>query len=138
MPVLFLVGGAALVFVIAALFIGREAGRLEVSAPRPVFDVDEAVSWIADRLPDAVTAELTHAELRRILLCGADHLRLLTYEERVMSEDESVAHVAAIVGLREDFVRATLRAQSDYLQVIGAAGAVASVPPERGGGPAAR
>ena len=86
MPILFAVGGAALVFAIAAIFIGRETGRLEAAAPRPVFDVDEAVSWMADRLPDAVTAELSHAELRRILLCSADHLRLLAFEERVASE----------------------------------------------------
>ena len=136
MPFLFLAAGAVLVFAIAAAFIGRETGRLEGQAPRPVFDVDEAVSWIADQLPPSVQAQLTHAELRRILLCSSDHLRLLAFEERVASEDESVEHVTAIVGLPANHVRAALRAQKDYLQAIGAAGAIASFPPERGGGPA--
>ena len=138
MPFLFLAAGAVLVFAIAAAVIGREAGRLEAAAPRPVYDVDEAVAWIADRLPESVQAQLTHAELRRILLCSADLLRLLGFEERVASEDEAVAHVTAIVGLPANHVRAALRAQEDYLQVIGAAGAVASFPPEKGGGPAER
>jgi hypothetical protein len=128
--------GAALVFVIAAVFVGRETRRLDAQSPRPVFDVDEAVSWIADRLPFEVAAELSHAELRRILLAAVDWFRLLAYEERVAAEDESVTHISDIVGLDPRFVRRALRAQAEYLQVIGATGAVASEPPERGGGPA--
>jgi hypothetical protein len=135
LPILFGVFGAILVFAIAAVFIGRETGRLDQQNPRPVFDVDEAVSWIADQLPFEVAAELSHAELRRILLCAADHFRLLAFEERVASEDESVAHITAIVGLPERAVRTALRAEAEYLQVIGATGAVPSLPPEKGGGP---
>jgi len=136
MAILFGAAAAVLVFAIAAVFVGRETGRLDSQAPRPVFDVDEAVTWIADRLPFEVGAELSHAELRRILLCAVDHFRLLALEERVASEDESVAHITAIVGAPARAVRAVLRAQAEYLQVIGATGAVPSLPPERGGGPA--
>lgn len=136
MAIVFLVVGGLLVFVIAAVVVGRETRRLDAQAPRPVFDVDEAVVWIADNLPDDITAELTHGDVRRVLLCSVDHLRLLAAEERVGSEDERVAHVLAIVDLPGRQVRAVLRAQAEYLQLIGAAGAVPFLPPERGGGPA--
>jgi hypothetical protein len=135
MVLLFGVAAALLVFSIAAVFIGREARRLDDQAPRPVFDVDEAVSWIADQLPFEVAAELSHGELRRILLAAVDWFRLLAYEERVASEDETVTHVSDIVGLEPRFVRRALRSQAEYLQVIGATGPVASDAPERGGGP---
>ena len=136
MVFVFGIAAAAIVFVIAAVFIGREARRLDEQPPRPVFDVDEAVSWIADQLPFDVAAELTHAELRRILLAAADWFRLLSFEERVASEDQTVDHIVAVVGLPPRSVRAALRAQAEYLQLIGATGPVASDAPERGGGPA--
>jgi len=135
MTILFGAAAALVVFAIAALFIGRETSRLDRQPPRPVYDVDEAVSWIADRLPFEVAAELTHAELRRILLAAVDWFRLLAFEERVAAEDETVTHVGDIVGLPERFVRLALRSLADYLQVIGATGPVASPAPERGGGP---
>ena len=57
MALAFAVVGGLLVFVIAAVVVGRETGRLARQAPRPVFDVDEAVVWIADHLPaDALTS----------------------------------------------------------------------------------
>jgi hypothetical protein len=43
------------VFAIAAVLVGREASRLAAAPPRPVFDMDEAVVWIADRLPESVS-----------------------------------------------------------------------------------
>ncbi len=57
----------ALTFVIAAVVIGREVSRLIEQAPRPVFDLDEAVEWIAERLPFEVSAVLSYEEVRRIL-----------------------------------------------------------------------
>lgn len=127
MTILFLVIGALLVFLIAAVVIGREASLLAAAPPRPVFDVDEAVVWIADRVPESVASELSHAEVRRILLWSVEHLSLLAAEERVAEEDETFGYVvdrAAEAG--EDWgpmeVKAVLDAQAEYLQVIGAAG----------------
>jgi hypothetical protein len=127
---------ALIVFCIAAVLVGRETRRLDGQPPRPVFDVDEAVSWIGERLPFEVAAELSHAELRRILLAAVDWFRLLAIEDRIAAEDESVEHVAAVVGLDRRHVRRVLREQAEYLQVIGATGSVPSPSPERGGGPA--
>lgn len=136
----FLVVGALAVFVIAAVLVGREAARLTAAPPRPVFDMDEAVVWIADRLPEDVAAQLSHADVRQILLWSVDHLRLVALEERVADEGETLGWVvgqAAQGG--QDWtlleVTAVLDAQAEYLQVIGAAGPVTSLPPEKGGGP---
>lgn len=124
----------------AAVLVGRETFRLSAAPPRPVFDVDEAVVWIADRLPESVAASLSHAEVRQVLLWSVEHLRLVALDERVAEEDETFGWVvdrAAEDG--RDWtpveVKAVLDAQADYLQVIGAAGPVPSIPPERGGGP---
>jgi hypothetical protein len=128
------------VFAIAAVLVGREASRLAAAPPRPVFDMDEAVVWIADRLPESVSSQLSHADVRQILLWSVDHLRLVALQERVAEEDETFGFVvdrAAEAG--HDWsaveVKAVLDGQSEYLQVIGAAGPVPSLPPERGGGP---
>ena len=42
---------AVVIFVVAAVTIGAVVGRLAVAPPTSVFDEDEAVEWIADRLP---------------------------------------------------------------------------------------
>ncbi len=50
--------GLVVVFAIAAVVIGREARRLDAVPPRPVFDMDEAVNWVAEHLPFEVSAVL--------------------------------------------------------------------------------
>lgn len=58
---------AIAVFAIAAVTVGREARRLALVPPRPVYDVDESVEYVADRLPFEVAAELTHDDVRTLL-----------------------------------------------------------------------
>lgn len=65
---------AVLVFAIAAGTIGREAHRLDAVAPRAVYQLDEAVDFVADRLPPASQARLTPAEVEQLLVA---HLRWL-------------------------------------------------------------
>ena len=67
MVILFAVVVAVIVFAIAAFVIGREARRLDAVPPRPVFDINEAVAWVADHLPFEVTAVLSHDDVRRII-----------------------------------------------------------------------
>ena len=134
MAIAVVVVGALLVFVIAAVVIGRETSRLAVAPPRPVFDMDEAVVWIADRLPESVAARLTHAEVRRILTWSVEHLRLVALEDRVAEEDETFGWVVdRAAEADEDWgpleVKAVLDAQAEYLEVIGAAGRQ-ELPPE--------
>ena len=68
----FVVVAALLVFAIAAGTIGREAHRLDAIAPRAVYQLDEAVDFVADRLPEASQARLTPAEVETLLVA---HLR---------------------------------------------------------------
>lgn len=65
---------AVAVFAIAAITIGREARRLDALAPRAVYQPDEALAFVAERLPPATQARLTPAELEQLLLL---HLRWL-------------------------------------------------------------
>jgi hypothetical protein len=138
MAIAFVVVGAVLVFVIAAVVIGRETGRLAAAPPRPVFDVDEAVVWVADRLPPEMTAERSHAEVRQLLLWSVEHLRALAGEDRVAEEEETFGYVVdrvAEAGLEWDplQVKWVLDLQAQYLQVIGAAGRMPDqqeMPPE--------
>ncbi len=67
MLVAFAVVALVVVFVIAAVVIGRESVRLSVEVPRPVFDLDEAVASVADRIPFEISAVLSHDDVRRML-----------------------------------------------------------------------
>ncbi len=70
----FAVIAAALVFAIAAGTVGREAHRLDSVAPRAVYQLDEAVDFVADRLPAASQARLTPEDVDELLRA---HLRWL-------------------------------------------------------------
>ena len=65
---------ASLVFVIAAVAVGREARRLDAVAPRAVYELDDAVTFVAARLPQVSQARLTYDEVRALLLA---HMRWL-------------------------------------------------------------
>ena len=127
----------ALVFVIAAVVIGREARRLDAVPPRPVFDLAAAVEWVADHLPFEVSAELSHDDVRKIIDWNLEYFR-----SKGVSGNGHTAHVEGpvVVGGAEtvDYVlqraqqlgspytsaqiHAVLDAQMSYLEAIGAIG----------------
>jgi hypothetical protein len=72
---LFVVLGAVAVFVIAAATVGREAFRLGHQPPPTIFDLDEAVAYVADHLPEDAQARLTYLEVRILVLAELEHLR---------------------------------------------------------------
>lgn len=59
---------------VAAVAIGREARRLDAVAPRAVYELDDAVTFVAGRLPAASQARLTFDEVRSLLVA---HMRWL-------------------------------------------------------------
>ncbi len=69
-----LVAAAIGVFVIAAVTVGREARRLDAIAPRTVYQLDEAVVFVADHLPALSQARVTHQEVESLLVA---HMRWL-------------------------------------------------------------
>src|SRR5687768_15245812 len=93
MAIVFVVITAVVIFVVAAVLIGRETMRLSTSPPRPVYDIDEAVVWIADRLPDEVSAQLSHADVRQIIHWSMNHLRVLALDDRTADEEETFGFV---------------------------------------------
>jgi hypothetical protein len=74
MAILFLVLGAVVVFVIAAVVIGRESSRLGHEPRSAVIDIDEAMEHVADRLDDEHAARITYDEVRHIVRAYLDHL----------------------------------------------------------------
>jgi hypothetical protein len=71
----FLVLGALVVFAIAAAFVGSEAFRLGHETPAAIFDLDEAVAEVGDRLPDDAQARLSYEEVRLLIVATLAHLR---------------------------------------------------------------
>jgi hypothetical protein len=67
LAVVILVLAGAAVFAIAAVTIGREARRLDAVAPRVIYDIEDAVEYVADHLPPDSQARLTHDEVRELL-----------------------------------------------------------------------
>jgi len=133
------------VFVIAAIVIGREAHRLDALAPRVVYDIDEATSFVADRLPSDSQARLTYAELRKMLVLHMGWLhskglqpkdvtdRRQDITESVVFGEETLtaflmgeAMEARIEVLDDVDIVHVVRAHLDYFEAIGAVGPSAS------------
>jgi hypothetical protein len=127
MVVLVVVVAGLVIFAIAAAFVGRETWRLDAESPRPVFDEDEAVSWVAERLPFEVSAQLAHTDVWRIMAIALDLLPATGEDAMVEADAETLDAVmateeAAERGWTRDQVAAVLALQVRYLEIIGAAG----------------
>ncbi|CAN5217156.1 hypothetical protein BH24ACT1_BH24ACT1_11610 [soil metagenome] len=140
MLVIFAAVGLVVVFVIAAVAIGRESHRLSAQSPRPVFDLDEAVTWVAEQLPFEVSAVLSHDDVDCILHWHLEHLRRVQAEVpggdgtglppspfSVVGEQEVVERLLAQASADGfDYtlgqVQAVLEAELAYLELIGAMG----------------
>jgi hypothetical protein len=104
--IVFAVVAALLVFAIAAGVVGREAHRLDAVAPRAVYQIDEAVDFVCDRLPEESQARLTPEEVEQLLVF---HMRWL--HEQGLQPDRVVDHPQSIsepVVLTEDALTAYL------------------------------
>ncbi len=125
--------------------IGREAHRLDALAPRAVYDIDEATSFVADRLPSDSQARLTYAELRKMLVLHMGWLhskgmqpqdvidrRQDISESVVFGEETLTAYLlgqaaeARIEILDDVDIVHVVRAHLDYFEAIGAVGPSAS------------
>ena len=138
MTVLYAAVALIIIFALAAIVVGREARRLDATAPNPTFDLDEAVEWIAEHLPFEVSAVLSHDDVRRIVdwnleffrlkgVSGNGHGPTVTEQPIVVGESETVDYVLARAkDIGEPYtseqVHAVLSAQMRYLETIGAVG----------------
>jgi hypothetical protein len=72
---IFVVLAVAAVFAVAAVTVGREAFRLGHQLPPTIFDLDEAVHYVADSLPADAQARLTYVEVRVLVAAQLELLR---------------------------------------------------------------
>jgi hypothetical protein len=145
--VLILVLTALGVFAIAAVVIGREAKRLDAVAPRAVYDLDEAVEYVANHLPGFAASSLTYDDVRQLLRwhmfqmrekglqppVAVDQPQHLVDEPVVVAEDTSVGYLIGRVeqaglDVRDEDVVAVVDAHLDYFEAIGAVGPQAADP----------
>ena len=137
---LLLVIAAVIVFVIAAVVVGREARRLDSVAPRALYEIEQAVEFVADQVPQGSQARLTHDEVRQLLrihMGRLHHLGLQPEDVTDRHQDivvptflEEVDEVAYVIGgaeanaldVTDDDVAAVVAAHLTYLDAIGAVG----------------
>src|SRR6476469_4659678 len=135
---------AVAVLVIALVAVGREAFTLSAQPKQAHFDLDEAVQFVADRLPDEVTAVLTYDDVRSILRWHLEYLRdrgvparrdLVEGGPVVVEDDEGIAWVlgkADEVGMdvTDAEVAVVLETELEYFEAIGAIGGAVPEPPD--------
>jgi hypothetical protein len=141
--VVFIVVTVLVVAAIGLVAVGGVTARLAAAPPRNLFDLDEAVGFVADRLPPHASGQVTYDELRRLLGWHLDYLeaRGVAVENDgsepapargsdpavVAEDDEGVAYLigrAEQDGIEVDdmAVVEVLEAEAAYLAAIGALG----------------
>lgn len=133
-------------FVIAAATVGSVTGRLARSPRRSVYDLDEAVEFVAAGLPDELTAELSFDDVRAVLGFHCDYLAdkglasTRTADEIgtglvVVPDDEPIAYVIGRLeadgrAVPDDAVATVLDVERGYYEAIGAIGPRVVGPPD--------
>ena len=109
--IVFAVVAALLVFAIAAAAVGREAHRLDGVAPRVVYELDEAVDFVCDRLPEASQARLTPEEVQQLLVFHMQWLHAQGLQpERVVDRRQDIDETIVIT---EDSLTAYLLGEAE-------------------------
>lgn len=151
MTILLIAVTAFVIFAIAAVAIGRATFAGARTARQAVFDLDEAVDFVADRLPAELQARLSHDDVREVLNWYLDELEAdrVAYErdderlpddpdedaeededlpDEIVVDEQTVA--AKVIGRAEDAelglsdldVLLILEEGEQYLRAIGAVG----------------
>ena len=131
-----------IIVVIALVAVGGVVADLEGDVTPAVLELEDAVIWIGDHLPDETTARLSYGDVRQVLLWHLDYFddaglaseygqELGVYEEGeepvVAEEDESVQYVVEKTVTEDSDIEAldvllVLDLQMQYLKQIGAIG----------------
>ncbi len=117
--------------------MGREAFTLGAQPKQAHFDLEEAVTFVADRLPDEVTARLSFDDVRSLLRWHLEYLRVRGVPVRrdqategdpvVVEDDEGIAYVLGRadedgLDVTDVEVAHVLDAEVAYFEAIGAIG----------------
>jgi hypothetical protein len=103
------------VFVIAAVSIGREAHRLDAVAPRAVYMLDDAVAFVAARLPAESQARLTFDEVQQLLVAHMRWLHAKGLQPRDVIDRQQDIDDELVVS--EDTITAWLLGEAERLQI---------------------
>jgi hypothetical protein len=135
--VVLIVVAGVLVVVIALVAVGREALTLGAQPKQAHFDLEEAVEFVADRLPEEVTARLSFDDVRSLLRWHLEYLRDRGVPVRrdqasrggpvVVEDDEGIAFVLGRadedgLDVTDTEVALVLEAEVEYFEAIGAIG----------------
>jgi len=136
--IVFAIVTAVLVVVIALVAVGQVTGRLAAQAPPSVYAVDEAVDFVAERLSDEATAQLSFDDVRELLQWHIEYLAdrgiavgkgddRLVSGPLIAAEDDALAYVLGRAGeaameVDDLLVVEVLDANEAYLRAIGAIG----------------
>ncbi|MDG2040014.1 MAG: hypothetical protein P8J30_05980 [Ilumatobacter sp.] len=111
MVVVFVVFAAVVVFVMAAVVVGREAHRLDAVAPRAVYMPDEAVDFVCDRLPEVSQARLTPGEVEQLLTFHMQWLHAQGLQpDKVVDQRQAIDEQVVVT---EDALTAYLLGEAD-------------------------
>ena len=111
MFVLFVVIAVVIVFVMAAVVVGREAHRLDAVAPRAVYMPDEAVDFVCDRLPEESQARLTPGEVEQLLTFHMQWLHAQGLQpDKVVDQRQAIDEQVVVT---EDALTAYLLGEAD-------------------------
>jgi hypothetical protein len=157
--IVLLVLAAVAVFVTAAIAVNAAVDRTAAQPPPAVLELDDAVEWIAERVPFEVAAQISHDDVRQILLWQLDFfdsIGLAAEGGAELGGEVVPADHAAVVADEQDAVdfvveRAlasrrdltplhvvcVLDLQMQYLREIGAVGGRAEAPDPRDDAPGA-
>jgi hypothetical protein len=136
---LFVLLTVVVVAAIALVSVGGVTARLAAAPPRSLFDLDEAVDFVAERLSFEASSQLSYDDVRALLGWHLDYLATkgVAAEEpgeapvvgrpAVAADDEGLAFVlgrAGEAGIDVDDVAVVevLEAEEAYLAAIGAVG----------------
>ena len=145
---LFVLLSALIAFVVAAVAVGSVTAAQAVKARPAVFDLNEAVNYVGDRLAPEITAEISYDDVRQVLLWHLDFLEdkgVASYRTDaavnaamvVVTDDEPIAFIIgkadnSDVILTDEQVVAILSAQEGYYRSIGAFGPEVTGPDDPG------
>lgn len=129
---------AVLVIVVVALVaVGREAFTLAAQPKQALFDVEEAVDFVADTIPEEVSARISYDDVRALVRWHLDLLaaagtpanrwdagrnRLVVVDDEEGAEVLMTRAVEEGLDLTPDDVAAVLAAELAYFAAIGAIG----------------
>ena len=128
---------AVAVVLLALLVVGRETAALASQPKQALFDVDEAVDFVADQLPFEVSARISYDDVRALVRFHLEHLaasgapaerwnagrqRLVIVDDEEGAEVLMQRAIESGLGLGPDDVAAVLAAELAYFEAIGAVG----------------